>query len=76
MLRLNTSDGTVPQFFLNGSAKALSPLTVLALLQQEKLADQRVAVEINGEIVSRSQHGERTIQADDRVEIVYAIGGG
>lgn len=66
----------MPQFFLNGSAKTLAPLTVLTLLEQEKLADQRVAVEINGEIVSRSQHAERSIQADDRVEIVYAIGGG
>jgi len=64
------------QFLLNGAAKALTPITVLALLQQEGLADQRVAVEINGDIVSRSQHGERMIQADDRVEIVYAIGGG
>jgi len=66
----------VLQFFLNGAAKALTPITVLTLLQQEGLADQRVAVEINGDIVSRSQHCERMIQADDRVEIVYAIGGG
>jgi len=64
------------QFLLNGAAKALTPITVLTLLQQEGLSDQRVAVEINGDIVSRSQHGERMIQADDRVEIVYAIGGG
>ena len=64
------------QFFLNGAAKVLTPMTVLTLLQQEGLADQRVAVEINGDIVSRSQHSERAIQADDRVEIVYAIGGG
>ena len=64
------------QFFLNGAAKALTPMTVLTLLQQEGLADQRVAVEINGDIVSRSHHGERVIHADDKVEIVYAIGGG
>ena len=66
----------VTQFFLNGAPKALTPLTVLSLLQQENLAERRVAVEINGDIVSRSQHGERVIQAGDRVEIVYAIGGG
>jgi len=64
------------QFFLNGAPKTPIPTTVLALLQQEGLAEQRVAVEINGDIVSRSQHGEKAIQAGDRVEIVYAIGGG
>jgi sulfur carrier protein len=33
-------------------------------------------VEINREIVPRGQHAERVLAADDRVEIVHAIGGG
>jgi sulfur carrier protein len=36
----------------------------------------RIAVEVNGEIVPRSQYGERTLSEGDRVEVVRAIGGG
>lgn len=62
---------------LNGEPRALAaPLTVLELLQAEGLGERRVAVEINGEIVPRSRHGEHALQAGDRVEIVHALGGG
>jgi sulfur carrier protein len=44
---------------------------------RQKLPDvQRVAVEVNLEIVPRSQHANRSLSAGDRVEIVRAIGGG
>ncbi|MGH8468497.1 MAG: sulfur carrier protein ThiS [Gammaproteobacteria bacterium] len=36
----------------------------------------RFAVEINGEIIPRSQYAHHRLAADDRVEIVRAIGGG
>ncbi|MCB1917084.1 MAG: sulfur carrier protein ThiS [Rhodocyclaceae bacterium] len=38
--------------------------------------DRRVAVEKNGSIVPRSQHESSPIQAEDRIEIVVAVGGG
>jgi len=63
--------------FLNGEPRALAaPSTVLELLQAEGLGARRVAVEVNGEIVPRSRHGEHALQAGDRVEIVHALGGG
>ena len=40
------------------------------------LAGKRVAVEVNLEIVPRSQHATRVLREGDRVEIVHAIGGG
>ena len=62
---------------LNGEPRSLpAALTVLGLLQSEGLGERRVAVEVNGEIVSRSRHGEHTLQSGDRVEIVHALGGG
>ena len=62
---------------LNGEPRSLAaPSTVLALLQAEGLAEHRVAVEVNGEIVPRSRHGELALQAGDRIEIVHALGGG
>ncbi|MGH8523154.1 MAG: sulfur carrier protein ThiS [Gammaproteobacteria bacterium] len=36
----------------------------------------RFAVEINGEIIARSQYMHHRLAADDRVEVVRAIGGG
>ena len=47
-----------------------------ALLQAEGLGERRVAVEVNGTIVSRSRHGEHSLADGDTVEIVHALGGG
>ncbi|MCC4586343.1 sulfur carrier protein ThiS [Xanthomonas melonis] len=62
---------------LNGSPRALpDQLTLAALLEQEGLAQRRVAVEVNGEIVPRGQHATHALHAGDVVEIVHALGGG
>ncbi|MBS7675379.1 sulfur carrier protein ThiS, partial [Vibrio cholerae] len=36
----------------------------------------RVAVELNLDIVPRSQHAETSLKENDQVEVVHAIGGG
>ncbi len=51
-------------------------LNLLDLLQELDLADKRVAVELNGQIIPRSQHAQQAIAAGDQLEIVQAIGGG
>lgn len=62
---------------LNGEARTCAPDTTIAtLLQSEGLAERRVAVEINGEIVPRSRHATTALHDGDRVEIVHALGGG
>ncbi len=62
---------------LNGQAQTLAaPLTVRDLLQHLGMADRRVAVELNMEIVPRSRHAAVRLQDNDRVEVVAAIGGG
>lgn len=50
--------------------------TVSQLLEQLGFAGKRVAVEKNGEIVPKSVHAETAIGADDKIEIVVAVGGG
>lgn len=50
--------------------------TVAALLTRLELAGRRVAVELNLDIVPRSQHAETTLSDGDSVEVVHAIGGG
>jgi sulfur carrier protein len=65
------------KIMLNGQEKSCkAPLTVSALLQDMGLGERRVAVEVNREIVPRSRHGEFHLKDNDRVEVVFAIGGG
>ena len=62
---------------LNGKERHLeAAFTVAQLLESLGLTGQRVAVEVNREIVPRSRHGEHTLRENDRVEVVRAIGGG
>ncbi|MFI8719070.1 sulfur carrier protein ThiS [Stenotrophomonas sp. NPDC077464] len=62
---------------LNGEPRQLpQSATVLDLLQAEHLTERRVAVEVNGEIVTRSRHAGHLLAEGDVVEIVHALGGG
>jgi len=62
---------------LNGENRSLDrPMTVSELLLELGATGKRVAVEVNQEIVPRSEHGQFQLKNDDRVEVVQAIGGG
>ena len=62
---------------LNGEPRQTeADITIARLLADEGLAERRVAVEVNGEIIPRGQHASHRLQAGDRVEIVHALGGG
>lgn len=50
--------------------------SVAELLASLGLAERRVAVEVDREIVPKSQHAARLLQAGQSVEIVHALGGG
>ncbi len=51
-------------------------MTLSGLVEQLELVGKRIAIELNLEIVPRSEHPETVLKAADRVEIVHAIGGG
>ncbi|MFI8381424.1 sulfur carrier protein ThiS [Pseudomonas sp. NPDC079086] len=62
---------------LNGEAFELpDDTTVAELIDRLDLAGRRVAVELNLDIVPRSQHAATALREGDRVEVVHAIGGG
>ena len=62
---------------LNGEPRQFAPATTIAaLLDAEGLAQRRVAVEVNGEIIPRGRHAEHSLADGDKVEIVHALGGG
>ena len=65
------------QIQLNGEPRHIeSDATITTLLKAEDLAQRRVAVEVNGEIVPRGRHAEHRLHDGDKVEIVHALGGG
>ena len=65
------------QIHLNGHAHHCDEGTTLAqLLAEAGYADRRVAIEVNRDIVPRSQHAQHVLRGGDEVEIVHAIGGG
>lgn len=65
------------EVLLNGETKKLvAETTVLQLLKAKGLEGQRIAVELNEEILPRSEHATRQLCENDRIEIVHAVGGG
>ncbi len=63
--------------FLNGKAQSVEyNCSVAALIQTLELKNKRLAVEVNLEIVPRSQFEHQILATGDKVEIVQAIGGG
>lgn len=62
---------------LNGETRQVEDgCTVQQLLTEMDIVDQRLAVELNEEIVPKSRHEDCVFNAGDKVEIVHAIGGG
>ncbi len=62
---------------VNGELTAIPPnCSVSDLLDLLSLKNQRLAVELNGEILSRTQFLSQILNVDDRLELVQAIGGG
>lgn len=62
---------------LNGRRRELiDKETVSGLLARLDLADKRVAVEVNGAVVPKSEHPKQRLCEGDRVELIGAIGGG
>lgn len=62
---------------VNGDAKQVSAgSTVADLVAEMAPAGQRIAVELNLEIVPKAEHGSTQLNSGDVLEVVHAIGGG
>jgi thiamine biosynthesis protein ThiS len=65
------------EVIVNGTARAVdAPVTLAELVRALGLEGKRIAVERNGEIVPKSRYATTRVAADDRLEIVGAVGGG
>jgi len=73
----NRPDAPCLKVIVNGQPRELQePTTVAALLEQLEVPLRGVAVEVNLQVVPRSQHAEQWLADGDRLEIVSLVGGG
>jgi thiamine biosynthesis protein ThiS len=62
---------------INGEDRQFdSVLTIAALLDRLGMKPDRVAVELNRELVPRERWGTAQLSDDDKLEIVHFVGGG
>ena len=62
---------------LNGEPREIpAGLNVASLLDHLVLRPDRVAIELNGAILPKSQWFSTQVASDDRFEIVHLVGGG
>jgi sulfur carrier protein len=65
------------QIYLNGKEKQIPDAADMAkLIDMLDLSGQRIAVEVNEELVPRSTFKQHQLKEHDRVEIIQAVGGG
>ncbi len=65
------------KIYVNGQGQErLGGLNAAELIEQMGLTGQRLAMEVNEEIVPRSTFDQHVFVDGDKVEIVHAVGGG
>jgi len=67
----------VAQIQLNGKSYEINNgINLSKLLNKLKIQKNKVAIEVNGEIVEKNKYPNLTLRKNDKVEIVHFIGGG
>jgi thiamine biosynthesis protein ThiS len=61
---------------INGESRAVSAETLSALVEHLGMRADRVAVELNRDIVPRDRWTETLLRDGDTLEIVHFVGGG
>ena len=61
---------------INGQPAEAAGKTVAQIVEEQGLNVQRVAVELNGDIVKRSDFDKVVVKEGDSMEIVNFVGGG
>ena len=65
------------QLVVNGESRLLDSVsTVAELVREFDLTPERVAVEVNEQLVRRAKYAQTPLKDGDRVEIVTLVGGG
>ena len=67
----------VAKIQLNGDPyEVINGTNLNDLLNKLKLQKNKIAIEVNGEIIEKSKYPNLILRRDDKVEVVHFIGGG
>lgn len=63
--------------FINGETRDVEQkISLRELLEKLSLPNQRIAIELNKEVVRRKDWGNIQVKDADKIEIVHFVGGG
>ena len=51
-------------------------LSITGLLTKYKIDHKKVAIELNGKIISKNMYKKKIIKENEKIEVVHFIGGG
>ena len=62
---------------LNGKKITINQnFSLFDLLKKYKLNEKKIAIELNGLIITKNMYKKRLVKNNDKIEIVHFIGGG
>ena len=65
------------QIYINGKKKNInSNCNLINILEEYSLNNKLIAIEINQEVIPKSNYKNKKINKNDRIEILELIGGG
>jgi len=62
--------------FVNGEPREVNETTLAGLVTELDLPVARIAIELNRDVVRRSDWDSTMLKDEDRIEIVHFVGGG
>ena len=61
---------------VNGKKYEIDSVNLLEFIRSEKIDENKIAVELNGDIVKRENYDQYILSDGDKIEIVCFVGGG
>lgn len=61
---------------VNGKNYKIDSVNLLEFIRSEKFDENKIAVELNGDIVKRGNYDQYILSDGDKIEIVCFVGGG
>lgn len=62
--------------FINGESQHSNADNLAQLVIELGLEGKRIAIEMNGQLITKSQHASTLLSDDAKIEIIHAVGGG
>jgi thiamine biosynthesis protein ThiS len=62
--------------FINGERTSVAATTLEQLVIELGFQGKRIAVEMDGQLITKSKHAVTLLSDDAKIEIIHAVGGG